>query len=197
LEVDVFPGLVARGLLAGFAYDGPFIDIGVPDDLDYARTKWDEFVRKPATFYDRDGVLNHDDGYTHKIEGFRWIDGAMAGVKACNDAGRYVFVVSNQAGVARGFYGEEDVRRLHDWMNDELRKIGAHVDEFRYCPHHPDGVVAEYARRCDCRKPEPGMIMVLLEKWPVDLNHSCLYGDKETDMDAAKRVDLDGIMVVS
>lgn len=195
LENDVLPGLIAEGRLAGFAYDGAFIDIGVPDDLAFAQTHWDAFVARPAVFFDRDGVLNRDRGYTHRVEDFCWTDDAVATVKACNDANRFVFVVTNQAGVARGFYDEAAVNTLHEWMNAQLRRAGAHIDAFAYCPHHPDGVVAQFVGACACRKPEPGMITKLLANWPVLASASFMLGDKPSDLAAANAAGIHGFAV--
>ena len=150
---------------------------GVPEKHDKAR--------RPAVFFDRDGVLNRDVGYLHKPEEFEWLEGAKKAVRLCNDAGYFVFVVTNQAGVARGFYGEDDVHALHAWMNAELAREGAHVDAFEYCPHHPDGVEAPYRRTCRRRKPEPGMLLDLLSAWPVDKERSFLIGNMQSDLDAA------------
>ena len=102
---------------------------------------------RPAVFFDRDGVLNRDLGYLHRPEEFEWLEGAKKAIRLCNDSGYLVFVVTNQAGVARGFYGEEDVHRLHAWMNEELAREGAHVDAFEFCPHHPEGG-ASRSRAC-------------------------------------------------
>src|SRR5271169_3863741 len=110
---------------------------------------------RPAVFVDRDGVLIEDTGYPHEPREARWIEGAVDGVKMLNDLGFYVFVVSNQAGVARGFFSESDVRAFHRWMADELAKAGAHVDAWEYCPHHPEATLHEYRRDCQRRKPSP------------------------------------------
>ena len=195
LETDVLPSLIADGTLAGIAYDGAFIDIGVPDDLAFAQRRWNEFVARPAVFFDRDGVLNHDAGYTFRPEDFIWTDHAVSTIKACNDAGHFVFVVTNQAGVARGLYDEAAVLALHAWINDDLRGHGAHVDQFAHCPHHPEGVVAGYAGPCICRKPEPGMIAAILAEWPVLTDRSFLVGDKPSDIAAAEAAGLRGFLV--
>jgi D-glycero-D-manno-heptose 1,7-bisphosphate phosphatase len=137
-------------------------------------------------FLDRDGVLNRDDGYVGTLERFRWIDGAREAIRLANDLGYYVFVITNQAGVARGLYGEEDVRALHDWMANELREVGAVVDDWRFCPYHPAGIVERFREDHPWRKPNPGMIFDLLEKWPIERARSILVGDKESDCAAAR-----------
>jgi D-glycero-D-manno-heptose 1,7-bisphosphate phosphatase len=194
LESQIFPALAADGLLRGKVYDGFFLDIGVPDEFARAQDIMKDALRRPAVFLDRDGVLNHDDGYTHRPDQFRWNDGAREAVKLINDAGCLAFVVTNQAGVARGFYGEDDVRALHAWMNEDLRAIGAHIDDFRYCPHHPEGVVGRYAVECAWRKPGAGMLKDLLRHWAVDIARSFLVGDKDTDMTAATAAGVAGYL---
>jgi D,D-heptose 1,7-bisphosphate phosphatase len=184
LEQDVFPKLAAKGRLVGRIYDGFFIDIGIPDDLQRARDSLSEKLRKPAAFLDRDGTLNHDDGYTYKIEEFRWIEGAKAAIKLLNDAGYLVFIVTNQAGIARGYYDSIAVETLHRWMQGELAGIGAHVDDIRYCPHHPEGSVRELSIVCDCRKPHIGMLKSLIEQWHPHISHSFMLGDSDKDAQA-------------
>ncbi len=193
LEADLFPRLAAERRLEGIPYDGYFVDIGIPADYEAAQTGFLNAIRRPAVFFDRDNVLNEDEGYTHRADRFRWIDGAKRTVKACNDAGYFVFVVSNQAGVAHGFYDLALVEALHAWMNDELRAVGAHVDAFKFCPHHPQGAVAAYRKECSCRKPQPGMILELSSAWPVMKERSVLVGDKDSDLEAAKRAGLHGL----
>src|SRR5689334_16984210 len=100
-------------------------------------------MTKPAVFFDRDGVLNEDNGYVFQIDKIKWIDGAREAVKAANDAECFVFVVTNQSGVARGLYKESDIEALHKWMIDDLAKIGAHIDAFEYCPFHPEAIVEQ------------------------------------------------------
>ncbi|MCK1314159.1 HAD family hydrolase [Bradyrhizobium sp. 23] len=143
-------------------------------------------MKRPAVFFDRDGVLNEDDGYAFDPEKIRWIEGAQHAVKAVNDAGYLAFVVTNQSGIARGFYEEQHVRNLHEWMSRELANVGARIDAFEYCPHHPEGLVERYRVLCSCRKPQPGMIRALLERYAVDVDASFLIGDKQSDLAAAQ-----------
>lgn len=147
---------------------------------------------RPAVFFDRDGVLNLDTGYTHRIDDLRLIDGAAAAVRRFNDAGWWVFVVTNQSGVARGYYDEAAVHRFNAALQAALDTGGAHVDAFYHCPHHPDGAVAAYACVCNCRKPATGMIDRAIADWPVDVTRSILIGDRDTDLQAADAAGLRG-----
>ena len=122
--VQWFPALAADGAMTGTSYRGYFIDIGIPEDFARADVELTEQLRRPAVFFDRDGVLNHDSGYTFEAGKLQWIDGAREAVKAVNDAGYFAFVVTNQSRVARGLYEESHVHALHRWMADE-RDLGA------------------------------------------------------------------------
>jgi D-glycero-D-manno-heptose 1,7-bisphosphate phosphatase len=192
LENDVLPELAKRGKIAGLPFDGFFVDIGVPHA--YAGAQWQIPARltKPAAFLDRDGVLNRDLGHVGSKDRFEWMPGAFSAVRRLNDAGYYVFLVTNQAGVARGYYGERDVQELHRWMQRALRAEGAHLDDIRYCPDHPEAFDPQYKKASDWRKPEPGMILDLMKAWPLDLERSFVVGDKETDMEAARRARVTG-----
>ena len=150
-------------------------------------------VRRPAAFLDRDGVLNVDHGYTHKLEQLEWMEGAAEAVRLLNEAGYYVLVVTNQSGIARGYYDEAAVKSLHIHMQNSLAAHGAHVDAFYFCPHHPEGTIKRLAVQCRCRKPGPGMLEQAAREWPIDIGDSFLVGDKDHDLAAAAAFNIRGI----
>ena len=159
----------------------------VPHDADSAP--------RPTLFLDRDGVLNEDRGYVYRWEDFQWVAGARETVAAFNRAGWLVIVVTNQSGVGRGYYSEADMHGLHARMGEELAGAGAHIDAFYHAPHHPEAPVEAY-RHPDppLRKPNPGMILQALSDWPIDREASILVGDKPSDLEAALRAGVRGVL---
>jgi D,D-heptose 1,7-bisphosphate phosphatase len=146
-----------------------------------------------AIFFDRDGTLNVDVHYLHDPADFLWIEGAIEAIRWANVHGYLVIVVTNQSGIARGYYDEAAMHRLHDWMNAELAAHGAHIDAFYYCPHHTEGVVSAYARSCDCRKPAPGMILRAMAEHEIDPAVSWMFGDAQRDVAAAENAGVRGV----
>ena len=148
----------------------------------------------PAVFFDRDGTLNVDTGYLHEIEKLRWMPEAREAVKYVNDKGYLAIVITNQSGVARGMFGEEEVRKLHAYMNEELKGLGSHIDAFYYCPHHPEAAVPEYRRDCSCRKPKSGLIERACRDYPIDLGQSLMVGDSPRDVECGERAGVRGVL---
>ena len=151
--------------------------------------------KSPSVFLDRDGVLNKDIGYVHKPSQINWIPGAKEAVALLKNQGYLVFVVTNQSGIARGLYTEDEVEYLHAWMNGELLKSGgSSIDDFRYSPYHPAFDNETYANFKNWRKPGAGMILDIMEKWPVDSLQSFLIGDRQSDIKAAKAANIKGFL---
>jgi len=186
LERDVMPVLAARGALRGTVAEGYFRDIGIPEDLARADAEMPRVLHRRALFLDRDGVINVDHGYVAAREQFEWIPGARKTIRAATDAGWHVFVVTNQAGIARGLYTEAAMQDLHAWMTDEVRRAGGTLDDLRFCPFHPDAAVAAYRHPAHpWRKPAPGMLLDLIRAWQIDPAQAVLVGDQDTDLQAA------------
>lgn len=150
--------------------------------------------KRPAVFLDRDGVLNVDRGYLYKREDLEWMPGAIDAIKMLNDKGYLVFVVTNQSGIARGFFEEDDVYALHSYMAEEVERRNAVIHYFYFCPHHPEGMVEKYSKVCRCRKPLPGLIEQACQEWPIDLKASFLIGDMERDIEAANDAGIPGYL---
>jgi D-sedoheptulose 7-phosphate isomerase/D-glycero-D-manno-heptose 1,7-bisphosphate phosphatase len=143
-------------------------------------------VRRPGVLLDRDGTIIKDLGYVGSVDRVELLDGAAEAIAALNAAGLPVAVVTNQAGVARGYYGIDDVRAVHAHLDDLLAEHGAHVDAWLFCPYHPDGVVDEYARWSSDRKPGPGMALAAAHRLDLDLARSWVVGDSDCDVALAR-----------
>ena len=152
----------------------------------------------PAVFLDRDGVITEDPPhYAHRLDQLRIIPGSGQAIQLLNAHNFRVFVISNQSGVARGYYREEDVKIFNDEMERLLAGEGAHIDAIYYCPHHPDAVVECYKMDCDCRKPKPGMIMQAAQKYSIDIPNSFVIGDKWSDIEAGRAAGCKTILVLT
>lgn len=148
---------------------------------------------KKAVFLDRDGVLDMDKGYIYRPDQVEWVAGAREAVDHLCRLGYQVYVVTNQSGIARGYYTQNDMEKLHAYMAEEIKKAGGQIDGFYFCPHHPTkGVIPELTIACNCRKPRPGMILKALEEHGLDREGSFLIGDKESDVEAALAAGIPG-----
>ena len=134
---------------------------------------------KKALFLDRDGVINVEKEYLYKIEDFEFIDGIFELIQHFMECGYLIFVVTNQSGIARGYYSEEDFEELTAWMLGAFYEHGIEITHVYYCPHHPD-----ISGECSCRKPKPGMLLDAAKAFDIDLQHSVMIGDKERDIEA-------------
>lgn len=148
---------------------------------------------KPCVFFDRDGVLNVDTGYAFEPAKLKWVEGALAAVKATNDAGFLAIVVTNQSGIARGYYSVEQMHEFHAAMQSDLKKHGAGIDAFYFCPYHSEGSVLEFVHpNHHDRKPNPGMILRAMADFNIDPALSFLVGDHVRDVEAAHNANVAG-----
>ena len=194
-DKDLLPKLVLKKKIQAKLYKKKFIDIGTPKDLKYFRKHQDKIIRKSAVFLDRDGVLNYDYNYVYKIKDFIWKKKVIEAIKFLNDNNYLVFVISNQSGIGRGYYHYKDVEKLHRWINSELKKHGAKIDDFFYAPYYKDSNIKFSAKDKFLRKPNPGMVYLAKRKWKIDLNNSLIIGDANTDYKLAKNLKLKFIKV--
>ncbi|MEE2695393.1 MAG: HAD family hydrolase [Pseudomonadota bacterium] len=141
-----------------------------------------------ACFLDRDGVINEDIGYLHKISDFKWTEGAIEAIKLLRRSNFLVIVITNQSGVGRGFFSKKDVEYLHNWMNDQLKKQKTKIDDFFFSTDLPN------SGKDSDRKPSPKMIINAAKKYKLDLNQCFLIGDKSSDIKAAENAGIEGFL---
>ena len=139
-----------------------------------------------AFFLDRDGVINIDKNYVHRIEDFDFIDGIFELCKFASQLDFKIFVITNQAGIGRGYYTTDDFFKLTDWMLDQFNKHGIDIDHVYYCPYHPSAGIGTYKKESFDRKPNPGMILKAKKEFQLDLSNSVLLGDKNSDVEAGR-----------
>ena len=164
----------------------PFVD-------GFSTTALVQRIRKPlrkAAFLDRDGVINKDKGYVHHWDDFEFVPGAIEGMRRLQQAGYALVIVTNQSGVARGYYSEDQYHVLTRNLLSELTGKGVHVDGVYHCPHHPNGIVPHLAIDCECRKPAPGMLLQAARELNLSLHDSLLIGDKPSNIEAASAAGL-------
>lgn len=151
-------------------------------------------MKLKAAFFDRDGVLDVDKSYLYKIEDLKWIDGAKEALAYLTQQGYTIFVVTNQSGIARGYYTVDDMNKLHEFMAQQVAAAGGKIEKFYYCPHLSEGKIAEYAVECDCRKPKPGLILRAFEEYDIDRDAAFLIGDKPRDVESAEAAGIKGYL---
>ena len=148
-----------------------------------------------AIFLDRDGTINIDKSYVYKREDFLYIEGVIDGLKRLQDMGFLLVIISNQSGIARGYYSEKDFESLTAWMIEDLRQKGINISGVYYCPHLPEGKLKKYAIHCDCRKPKTGLFFRAKEELDIDLDHSFAMGDQLRDLSITENTGVRGIWI--
>lgn len=152
-------------------------------------------VKRPAVFIDRDGTINEQMGYINHLSRFLILPGVPEAIRLLNKNNFLVIIVTNQSGVARGYFPIDLVHEVHAFLKMSLKKEDAIIDGIFFCPHYPRGVVPEYRSECDCRKPKTGLINQALESFEIDMSGSYVVGDRFTDMELAHRSNLKGLLV--
>ena len=150
-----------------------------------------------ALFLDRDGVINSDFGHVYRIEDFHLLPSVLSSCRRFHDAGYKLVVVTNQAGIAKGYYTVEDFRTLSHWMSDLFLNAGAPLSGIYYCPHHPNASIKELKVTCNCRKPAPGLFLQAKQELNLDMKHSILVGDKPSDILAARTAGIEQCYLIS
>jgi D-glycero-D-manno-heptose 1,7-bisphosphate phosphatase len=143
-------------------------------------------LKPKAAFLDRDGVINVDHGYVSSPEQFEFIDGVFDACRHLQQQGYLLIVVTNQSGIGRGYYNEQQFHQLTDWMKAQFASHGVTLTDVFFCPHHPVNAIVPYQTDCNCRKPAPGMLLQAIQKYQIDPKLSLMLGDKKADMQAAQ-----------
>lgn len=152
---------------------------------------------RPAVFLDRDGTINEQMGYINHLSRFVMLPRAAAAIRLLNEQGILAVVVSNQSGLARGYFPESLLEKVHAKMSGALAEAGAHVDGLYFCPHHPEAKEERFRLDCDCRKPKPGLFLRAAAELDLDLAHSYVVGDRWSDLKAAAAVQAKGVLVLT
>lgn len=187
LEEDVFPNIIKKKLLTGKIYKNFFLDIGTPKYFNVSAKRLKNYFSRPAAFLDRDGVINHDSGYVYKKKDFRFRKGVIKGLKYLIKKKYYIFIVTNQAGIAKGIYNENDFKKLHLYLKRNLSKKNIYFNDVQYCPYHPKGKIKIYRKKSSLRKPGNQMVKNILKIWLVNKRKSFMIGDKNSDKHCAKK----------
>ena len=147
-----------------------------------------------AVLFDRDGTLNVDVNYLYKRDDFCWLPEVPEALVWLQQQGYDIYVITNQSGIARGYFQLQDMLDLHQYMNEELQKFGVHIKKFYYCPHLPDGKVKEYAVDCECRKPKPGLVLKCLQENNLRAENCIMIGDKPRDVECGEAAGVRGYL---
>lgn len=187
IETELLPGLIKEKKIKGIFSGQFFLDIGTPNSFINAPKLLKNNFYRPAVFLDRDGVINYDKGYTYKYDKFKFKPHVIKALKFLVRKNYYIFIVTNQAGIAKGYYTESAFLKLHKKINSYLAKYKIYIDDLQYCPYHIKAKIKKYKKNSKFRKPGNLMILDLLKKWHVDKSKSFMIGDRNSDLIAAKK----------
>ena len=181
LEDQLLPGLIKKRKISGLVVKNFFLDIGTPKNFNRAKNLLLKNCTKAAAFLDRDGVIYYDTGYVHKIKDFKFRPGVITGLKFLRNKNYYVFIVTNQAGIGRGIYNENQFYELQNNLKEKLQKKDIFFDDINFCPYHPDAKIKKYRKITNLRKPGNLMIKQIENKWHIKRKKSFMIGDKISD----------------
>lgn len=190
LEDKILPKLIDKKKLKGIISNRFFFDIGTPNNFIKSSKLLKNQFKRPAIFLDRDGVINYDKGYTHMYKNFKFKPNVTKALKFLQNKGYYIFIITNQAGIAKGIFSLNDFFILHKKINNYLIKKKIFINDIRYCPYHPKAKIKKYKKKTSYRKPGNLMILDILKNWDIDLKKSFMIGDKLSDKLAAKKTNI-------
>ena len=190
LENDILDNEINKKRVNGYFAKNFFLDIGTYQNYSKGLKLIPKHLKKPAIFLDRDGVINYDYGYVHKMKNFKFKNGVIDALRYINLKGYYLFIVTNQAGIAKKIFSEKLFFNFQKKLKLILQKKSIFIDDVEYCPHHIDGKIKKYIRNCHCRKPNIGMVKKLNRKWFIDMKKSYFIGDQKSDELMAKKAKL-------
>ena len=187
LENEILPNLINKGKISGIVTNSFFLDIGTPNNFMSAKKLLLKNCSKPAAFLDRDGVINYDTGYVHKLRDFKLRPGVIEGLKLLIKKNYYIFIITNQAGIGKGIFSKSDFYKLHNQIKEKLQNKNIFFDDVNYCPYHPKAKLKKYRKKTELRKPGNLMIRQIKKKWHVKDRKSFMIGDKISDKICAKK----------
>jgi len=187
LENEILPEIINKKKIIGLKYRKYFIDIGTKNNLFKAKKQLPKLLTRPAAFLDRDGVINYDYGYVDKIKRFKFKKGIISALKYLTKKNYYIFIVTNQAGIAKKKFSIKSFFILQKSIKNILAKKNIFINDVEYCPHHLQGKINKYRIKCECRKPKNGMVKKIKDKWLINHKKSFFIGDKSSDEKCAQK----------
>jgi D,D-heptose 1,7-bisphosphate phosphatase len=181
LEDQVLPELIKKNEIEGIKEEGTFIDIGTKKNLQLANKIFKKKIINPAVFFDRDGVLNEDNAYVYKYSDFIWKKGVLKLLRYLSKKNFYLFIVTNQSGIGRGYFTLDSFMILHRKIKSFLSKKNIYFHDVKFCPHHPNFGKKEFKKKCSCRKPGNKMLKEIIIDWNLNIKKSAMVGDKISD----------------
>ncbi len=187
LEDDIIFPLIKKKKVYAYSKNFFFYDIGTKNDFLKAKTKLIKYLTKPAIFFDRDNTINYDEGYTYKYNNFKFINNSISALKYLSKKNNYIFIVTNQAGIAKGYFTEKNFCNLHTKLKKKLIQKKIFINEVKYCPYHPKAKYKKFRKKTSLRKPGNLMVNQIIKKWVINKKKSLMIGDKISDQKCAEK----------